>query len=68
MNGLRLLWHDYHYFPYEMVLAEREARLLFGTDIAESQEGFFVEGKKVSQVLTFPDSRTSKRHKMAWHS
>ena len=50
MNGLRLLWHDYRYFPYERVLAEREARLLFGTDFAEYTEGLFVEGKCVSHV------------------
>lgn len=27
---MRLLWHDYRYFPYERMLALREARLLFG--------------------------------------
>ncbi len=27
---MRLLWHDYRYFPYERMLAEREARLLLG--------------------------------------
>jgi site-specific DNA-methyltransferase (cytosine-N4-specific) len=40
MTTIRLLWHDYRYFPYERMLAEREARLIFGS-----------QPKKVKDVL-----------------
>lgn len=47
---VKLLWHDYRYFPYEQRLAEREARLLFGCDPGEAADGLVVEG-----TLSSPD-------------
>jgi SAM-dependent methyltransferase len=42
---LRLLWHDYRYFPYEQMLAEREASVLFGQKPEEVEEGLWVTNK-----------------------
>ena len=42
---LRLLWHDYRYFPYERMLAEREARLLFGVK-PEEDGGLLLKTKR----------------------
>lgn len=51
---LRLLWHDYRYFPYERVLAEREARLLYGVEPAKADDGLVVESKRtVGDRLTY---------------
>jgi site-specific DNA-methyltransferase (cytosine-N4-specific) len=51
---LRLLWHDYRYFPYERVLAEREARLLYGVEPEEAEDGLVVESRRgVGARLTY---------------
>jgi site-specific DNA-methyltransferase (cytosine-N4-specific) len=43
---LRLLWHDYRYFPYERRLAEREARLLFGVKPEAADDGLVLRTKR----------------------
>jgi SAM-dependent methyltransferase len=43
---LRLIWHDYKYFPYERVLAEREARLVFGVKPEEANDGLLLKTKR----------------------
>jgi hypothetical protein len=43
---LRLLWHDYRYFPYERMLAHREARQTFGTKPEESNDGLLLKTKR----------------------
>jgi site-specific DNA-methyltransferase (cytosine-N4-specific) len=45
MSTLRLLWHDYRYFPYERMLAEREARLLYGGKPVEVICGLLIKSK-----------------------
>src|SRR5262245_53976606 len=47
MTTLRLLWHDYRYFPYERVLAEREARRLFGAQPEEADDGLLLKTKRL---------------------
>jgi hypothetical protein len=46
MSTLRLLWHDYRYFPYERRLAEQEARLFFGDEPEEVLDGLLVRSKQ----------------------
>jgi SAM-dependent methyltransferase len=46
MSTVRLLWHDYRYFPYERLLAEREARLLFGGQPEEAEDGLRLETRR----------------------
>ena len=41
---VRLLWHDYRYFPYERGLAKREARALFGRAPQEDPDGLALQG------------------------
>jgi SAM-dependent methyltransferase len=51
---LRLLWHDYRYFPYERSLAAREAHLLFGVEPREADDGMVVNSnRKVGGRLTY---------------
>lgn len=50
MKRLRLLWNDYRYFPYEQMLAEREARLLVGSKLRADESGFLVEGKQLDAI------------------
>jgi hypothetical protein len=42
---LRLLWHDYKYFPYERALAEREARTFFGLNSEKVEDGLLFKGE-----------------------
>lgn len=45
---VHLLWHDYRYFPYERMLGEREARLIFGARPEEVRDGLlFTNGQAV---------------------
>jgi SAM-dependent methyltransferase len=39
MSTIRLLWNSYRYFPYERVLAKREAVCAFGIEPAEVDDG-----------------------------
>src|SRR5262245_11279186 len=51
---LRLLWHDYRYFPYERMLAEREARQLFGVEPEKVDGGLLVDSRRaVGDRLTY---------------
>jgi len=40
--SVQLLWHDYRNFPYERMLAEREARQLFGVEPEATDDGLSV--------------------------
>jgi site-specific DNA-methyltransferase (cytosine-N4-specific) len=42
MKTVRLLWHDYCYFPYERALGRREARVVFGCEPREAADGLVV--------------------------
>src|SRR5436190_714533 len=42
MTQVRLLWQDYRYFPYERMLAQREARLFFQSEPIEAEGGLTV--------------------------
>jgi len=57
MSTFRLLWHDYRYFPYERMLAEREVRELLGTDLSDDGEALSVAApagaRRVAQRLTY---------------
>ena len=42
---MRVTWHDYHYYPYERVLAKKEVATLLGTrQLREVDNGFEVSG------------------------
>lgn len=47
---IQLLWHDYRYFPYERVLAEREAKLLLGEKPEEVADGLLVKGQRSADL------------------
>ncbi len=53
MTMLRLLWHDYRYFPYERVLAEREARLIFGMEPQETKGCLILEGEQTKATSAY---------------
>ena len=42
MKEARLLWQDYRYFPYERMLARREASRHFGCTLDEDERGLTV--------------------------
>src|SRR5260370_410141 len=46
MTMVRLLWHDYRYFPYERMLAGREAHLIFGAQPKEIEDGLLLKSKQ----------------------
>lgn len=48
MTTVRLLWQDYRYFPYERMLAEREARLIFGMQPEESENGLLLRSEEAA--------------------
>jgi site-specific DNA-methyltransferase (cytosine-N4-specific) len=50
MTMVRLLWHDYRYFPYERMLAEREARLIFGMQPEEIEDGLLLKSKQTAGI------------------
>jgi site-specific DNA-methyltransferase (cytosine-N4-specific) len=43
---VKLLWHDYKYFPYERLLAGREARFLFGARPEETEGGLLFRNRQ----------------------
>jgi site-specific DNA-methyltransferase (cytosine-N4-specific) len=43
MKTVRLLWHDYCYFPYERALGRREAQALLGCEPRETSGGLLVD-------------------------
>jgi SAM-dependent methyltransferase len=48
MNQFRLLWHDYRYFPYEQMLAEREVLSFFGVRAHEAVDGVRLRRKQLA--------------------
>jgi hypothetical protein len=66
MTMLRLLWHDYRYFPYERMLAEREAKLLFRVTPQAVQDGLVVRGlsdvEDIGTQLTYFKAIQSGEH------
>lgn len=50
MTTVRLFWQDYRYFPYERMLAEREARLIFGMQPEEGDNGLLLKSKQTNGV------------------
>jgi len=52
MSNAQLLWHGYRYFPYERMLAEREAAAFFGR-VTEAEDDFItvpLKGKNESSL------------------
>jgi hypothetical protein len=47
MKNIHLLWHDYRYFPYERVLAQREAAAVYGKTNEEGDSGLGVRSGNV---------------------
>jgi site-specific DNA-methyltransferase (cytosine-N4-specific) len=52
MTAVRLLWHDYRYFPYERMLAEREARLIFGVQAEQIEDGLLLSNEQLANMST----------------
>lgn len=54
---MRLLWHDYRYFPYERDLARREVEAVFQEKPEESEDGLVFsqshENEEVARRLTY---------------
>lgn len=48
MSTVQLLWHDYRYFPYERMLAEREVRLIFGGAPEDVEGGLLLKSKRLA--------------------
>lgn len=64
MNGLTLLWHDYKYFPYERLLAQREAATLFGVEPQNAEDGLLVccpyDENDVARLTYFKAARNGR--------
>lgn len=46
---MRLLWHSYRYFPYERVLARREAECFLGVEIRTAEDALVAEGARIDE-------------------
>jgi len=62
---MELLWHPYHYYPYERELALREIRVLLCTDrLKETKHGIrldgVVQGKEAERLVYFREVTDGK--------